>query len=112
MRPFSLRHLALVGLLTALCLMTSACDAFAKPPTIPSSSLSPTTTGDRVTLFPLSPGVPIPNRLVAGPDGNLWLTAYDRLPVPGRPDGRPIHDAIVRMTPAGVYTVFPLAWET
>jgi streptogramin lyase len=51
--------------------------------------------------------VPAPNRLTAGPDGALWFTAYDA--GPATPFGRvPIHDAIVRVTLGGTFTVFPL----
>src|SRR4029077_4299755 len=110
MRLSSLRHWALVGLLTALCPMTSACDALARPPTVASSSLSPTATIDHVRLFPLSPGVPGPNRLVVGPDGNLWMTASDWATGRAAMVGATVHDAIVRMTLTGHFTVFPLPW--
>ncbi len=108
MRQFSLRQLALVGLLMALCLVTSACDAFPRPPTVTSPSLSPTSTVNRVRLFRLAPGVPAPNRLVVGPDGALWMTASDWATGQAAMVGATVHDAIVRMTPAGAFTVFPL----
>jgi streptogramin lyase len=110
MRQFDRRHWALGALLTTLCIMTSACSTPPWAASVPPPSPSPTASFGRVTLFPLSPGVPAPHRLVAGPDGNLWFTAFDSIPVPGLPGGRPDHDAIVRLTPAGVYTVFPLPW--
>jgi streptogramin lyase len=109
MRRLGHRHWALGGLLTVLCLMTSACGLYPWSTSVPSPS--PTASFGRVTLFPLSPGVPTPRRLVAGPDGNLWFTAVDFAPMPGIAGGRPVHDAIARLTPAGVYTVFPLPWE-
>ena len=98
-------------LAAVLCAGISACS-------LPTSSVarskpvpSPTSSFGHVALFPLSSGVPAPNRLVAGPDGAIWFTAFDLMPVEGMADGRPIHDAIVRMTSAGAFTLFPLPDE-
>ena len=108
MRLRSLRHLALVGLLTALCLTTSACVASLGLPSRTSPSPSLTATVDHIRLFPLSPDVPAPNRLVVGQDGTLWMTASDWATGQAAMVGATAHDAIVQMTPAGAFTVFPL----
>ena len=106
-----------VGLCALLCIVMSACATLPWSATgsstavsrTPPFTASPTASSSRVTLFPLAPGVPIPNHLVTGSDGNLWFTAFDT--IPQRFAGaEPIHDAIVRMTPQGSFTVFSLPW--
>lgn len=108
-------HTALqVALCALLCIVMSACATLPWSVADPTHAVSPTTMPTPpfgyVTLFPLAPGVPAPNGLVAGPDGNLWLTAFDIEPYLDLPGGTPIHDAIVRMTTSGAFTSFPLPW--
>jgi len=60
-----------------------------------------TTDGQITDTFPSSgDALSQPNVITVGPDGNLWLTEDDDNDTGG--------NAIVRLTPAGVSTVFPL----
>lgn len=53
-----------------------------------------------ITEFPFpEPQLAYARDIAAGPDGNLWITASQG-------------DAILRLTPAGVYTVFPIPGDT
>ncbi len=51
----------------------------------------------KLTMFP-TPGVPELSGLVVGPDGNLWCFRGDQ--------------ALLRMTPSGEFTVFPMGAAT
>lgn len=101
------RYWQVVGLLMTVCAATSACTSSPAAQTHRPAP-SPTSTFGHVTRFPLPDGVPTPNAVAAGPDGNLWFTAMDVASVPGQVGGNPVDDAIVRLTPAGVFTVFRL----
>jgi streptogramin lyase len=109
------RHPVRAALLTVLCVVLSACAGPSRSTAIPTYSPSPAVSQSptpfvgHVTLFPLAPGVPAPNRLVAGPDGNIWITAFDMVP-DHFGGGDPVHDATGRMTPSGAFTVFTLPW--
>ncbi len=60
-----------------------------------------TTDGQITNTFPSSgDALNQPNFITVGPDGNLWLTEDDDMDSGG--------NAIARLTPAGVSTVFPL----
>lgn len=105
-------RVSLYLVLTAtLCVGISACSVSPLSTVVSRPAPSPTSSHGQVALFPLTPGVPAPNHLVVGPDGAIWFTAFDIMPVAGMADGRPVHDAVVRMTPAGAFTVFPLPNE-
>jgi streptogramin lyase len=97
----------LVGLLVTVCAVTSACTASpAAKARGPAPSPAPSLR--HVRRFPLPDGVPGPNGITAGPDGNVWFTASGVAPVQGMVGGDPIDAAIVRLTPAGVFTMFRL----
>ena len=100
-----------VVLATVLCVGISACSLPSSSAAVSKPTSSPTATFRQVALFSLPLGVPAPNHLVTGPDGAIWFTAFDIMPVEGMADGRSVHDAIVRMAPAGGFTVFPLSAE-
>jgi virginiamycin B lyase len=110
MRRYGSRCWVLGGMLTVVRVMTSACGVYSWPKAVSSPSPSPTASFGHVTLFPLAPGVPAPNRLFAGPDGAPWFTAFDWATGQAAIAGASVDDAIVLMTPAGVFTVFPLPW--
>lgn len=107
----------IAGLLLMLSLaLTSACDLPPQPFTLRTPTLSPTPTAGplgKLTRFPLAPGVPGLNRIAVGPDGSLWLTAFNTTSDGALLSSHPIDDAIVHFTPSvpgasSSFTTFPL----